>query len=153
MWFGIALMRTVFELDNATLYNYQNFATSEFRQVSLLRALTTARTIVSAVLKPPVAKILDVVGRGETYCAAVLLYVISYVLCASTKGYDQYAASYIVYCIGQTSMQILNQLIVADITSSRCRGLANALVNIPFMVIPWIAAFIADSALETVGWR
>lgn len=62
-------------------------------------------------------------------------------------------ATSIVYCVGQTSMQILNQLIVADITSSRWRGLANALVNIPFMVIPWIAAFIADSTLATVGWR
>lgn len=50
-------------------------------------------------------------------------------------------------------MQILNQLLVADITTARWRGLANSLVNIPFMVIPWIAAFIVDSALVTVGWR
>jgi MFS family permease len=50
-------------------------------------------------------------------------------------------------------MQILNQIIVADITNSRTRGLANGLVNLPFMVVPWIAAFIVDSALTTVGWR
>lgn len=50
-------------------------------------------------------------------------------------------------------MQILNQIIVADITSSRTRGLANGLVNLPFMIVPWIAAFIVDSALTTVGWR
>lgn len=50
-------------------------------------------------------------------------------------------------------MQILNQIIVADITSSATRGLANGLINLPFMIIPWIAAFIVDSALTTVGWR
>ncbi|GIZ43834.1 hypothetical protein CKM354_000704700 [Cercospora kikuchii] len=153
MWLGIGLMWTIFELDNATVYNYQNFATSEFQQVSLLGALSTAGTIVSAVLKPPVAKVSDIIGRAETYCFAVALYILSYVLCASSNEYNQYAASYIIYCIGQTSMQILNQLIVADITTSRWRGLANGLVNLPFMIIPWIAAFIADSALNTVGWR
>lgn len=49
MWVGIALMWTIFELDNATVYNFQNYAVSEFEQVSLLGALSTAGTIVSAV--------------------------------------------------------------------------------------------------------
>lgn len=44
-------------------------------------------------MKPPVAKISDIVGRAETYCAAVLLYILSYILCASTDNYDQYAGS------------------------------------------------------------
>lgn len=50
-------------------------------------------------------------------------------------------------------MQILNQVIVADITSSRWRGLANGLVNLPFMIIPWVSAFIVDGALANIGWR
>jgi hypothetical protein len=54
----------------------------------------------------------DILPRG----VAIIL---SYILCATARGYDQYAGSYIVYCIGQTSMQILNQLIVADITTSK----------------------------------
>lgn len=113
----------------------------------------TAGTIISAVLKPPIAKVSDVVGRAETYVAVVIFYIISYVLCASAKGFGQYAGGYIVYCIGQTGMQILNQIIVADITTSRWRGLANGLVNLPFMIIPWASAFIVDSALVTIGWR
>ena len=83
----------------------------------------------------------------------VILYIISYILASSSHAFDQYSASYIIYCIGQTGMQILNQVIVADITNSRTRGLANGLINLPFMIIPWIAAFIVDSALVTVGWR
>lgn len=79
------------------------------------------------------------VGRAETYCGVVLLYILSYILCASSRGFNQYAGGYFVYCIGQTSMQILNQLLVADITTARWRGLASSLVNIPnipFMVVP-----------------
>ncbi|KAF2217800.1 hypothetical protein CERZMDRAFT_92447 [Cercospora zeae-maydis SCOH1-5] len=79
--YSIGLMWTIFEFDNATMYNDPNFTTSEFRQVSLLGALSTAGTIVSAVLKPPVAKVPDIIGRTETYCFAV--------------------AFYIIYCVGQ----------------------------------------------------
>lgn len=78
----------------------------------------------------------------------LLLYILSYILCASAHRYDQYYGSDIVYCIGQTSMQILNQLIVADITSSRWHGLTKALVNTPFMVIPWI-----QPSLPTLLWQ
>ena len=113
----------------------------------------TAGTIVGAVLKPLVARISDVAGRAETYIATVVFYVISYILCASAKGFGQYTAGYVIYCIGQTGMQILNQIIVADITSSKWRGLADGLVNLPFMIIPWCSAFIVDSALPTIGWR
>ncbi len=141
------------ELDHATIYNYQNYAASEFEQIALLGALTTAGTIFSAVLKPPIAKISDVVGRAEIYIVVVIFYVISYILSASAKGFGQYSGGYIIYCIGQTGMQILNQIIVADITSSKWRGLANGLVNLPFMIIPWCSAFIVDSALTNIGWR
>jgi len=141
------------ELDHTTIYNYQNYAASEFGQIALLGALMTAGTIISAVLKPPIARISDVVGRAETYVAVVIFYIISYVLCASAKSFARYAGGYVIYCIGQTGMQILNQVIVADITSSRCRGLANGLVNLPFMIIPWASAFIVDSALANIGWR
>ena len=141
------------ELDHATIYNYQNYAASDFGEVALLGALTTAGTIISAVLKPPIARISEVAGRAETYIAVVLFYIVSYILCASAPSFALYAGGYVVYCIGQTGMQILNQVIVADITSSRWRGLANGLVNLPFMIIPWVSAFIVDSALLNIGWR
>lgn len=135
------------------IYNYQNYAASDFEQIALLGALMTAGTIVSAVLKPPIARISDVAGRAETYIAVVVFYIISYILCASAKSFAQYSGGYVIYCIGQTGMQILNQVIVADITSSRWRGLANGLVNLPFMIVPWISAVAVDSALANIGWR
>ncbi|KEF63827.1 uncharacterized protein A1O9_01805 [Exophiala aquamarina CBS 119918] len=153
MWIGQLANVQNSELDHATIYNYQNYAASDFRQIALLGALMTAGTIISAVLKPPIARISDVAGRAETYVAVVIFYIISYILCASAKSFAQYAGGYVIYCIGQTGMQILNQVIVADITSSRWRGLANGLVNLPFMIIPWVSAFIVDSVLANIGWR
>lgn len=47
----------------------------------------TAGTILSAVLKPPIARISDVAGRAETYVAVVIFYIISYILCASAQSF------------------------------------------------------------------
>jgi MFS family permease len=141
------------EMDHTVLYNCQNYAASDFGQIPSLGALQTAGTIIIAVMKPPIAKISDVAGRVETYICVVLLYIISYILCATAPSFEQYAGGYVIYSIGATGMQILNQIIVADITTSRWRGLANGLINLPFMIIPWISAFIVESALDTIGWR
>ncbi|KIW87772.1 uncharacterized protein Z519_11746 [Cladophialophora bantiana CBS 173.52] len=146
-------MWTVFKLDHATIYNYQIYAASDFEQIALSGHLMTVGTIVSAVLKPPLAQISDVIGPAETYIGVIVCYVISYALCVSARGFGQYIGGYIINNVGQTGMQILNQIIVADITSSRCRGLANGLVSLPFTIIPWFSAFIVDSALVHIGWR
>ena len=150
LWAGVVIMWTVFEFDNATTYNYQNIATSEFQSISSLGALSTGGTIVAAVMKPPWARLSDVIGRAETYAITVLMYIISYTMTASAQNFNTYSGGYIIYCLGQTGMQILNQIIVADITSSKWRALANQLTSLPFLYVPWIAAFIVDSALKTV---
>ena len=70
------MMMIIFELDNATLYNYQPYATSAFNKQSLLAALQTMGSVVTAAAKPPIAKLSDVIGRAEAYCICVTFYVI-----------------------------------------------------------------------------
>lgn len=60
------MLMLMYELDNATVYNYQNYASSSFNQLSKLASLGTAGTIIFAVVKPPIAKLSNVIGRGET---------------------------------------------------------------------------------------
>lgn len=70
------MMMIIFELDNATLYSYQPYATSAFNKQALLAALQTMQSVVTAAAKPPIAKLSDVIGRAETYCICVTFYVI-----------------------------------------------------------------------------
>lgn len=83
----------------------------------------------------------------------IIVYIVAYILCATSRSFGMFAGGFIVYSIGQTGLQVLGQVIVADITTSRARGLANGLVQLPFMIIPWLSAFIVDSALANIGWR
>ncbi|THU89621.1 MFS general substrate transporter [Dendrothele bispora CBS 962.96] len=153
LWMGLALMMIIFELDNSTVYNYQTFATSSFNQLSLLAAIQTCQTIVSAVMKPPIAKISDVIGRGETYIFTITCYLLSYFLCASSTTVNVYAGGAVFYAIGQTGTQVLDQIIISDISTARWRGFAIGISYFPFLITPWVSAFIVDSVVGGIGWR
>ena len=124
------------ELDNTTLYNYQNYAASAFNKVSALATIQTAATILFAVLKPPFAKISDVMGRGESYIFTISCYVLSYMLSASSSSFNVYAAGYVIHNIAQTGTNIMNDIIISDISSMRWRGFAISLSSSLFSSYP-----------------
>lgn len=85
----------VYELDNTTTYIYGHYILSSFNKLSIGAALSTAGTILFAVVKPPIAKLSNIIGRGETYCFTISCYVISYILFASAKSFGAYATGYV----------------------------------------------------------
>lgn len=140
------------ELDNSTVYVYQQYSTSSFNSLSLIASLSTAGTIVFAVIKPPIAKLSNIIGRGETYILTISCYLLSYILCASAKTINQYAAGYIFYCVGQSGTNIMNDIIISDISTARWRGLAIGISFFPFLITPWVAAYIVSSVVGGIGW-
>lgn len=147
------MMMIIYELDNSTVYVYNSYGTSAFDAVSLLSTLSTAGTILFAVIKPFIAKLSNIIGRGETYLITISCYVLAYILLASAKTINTYAAGYIIYVIGQSGTNIMNDIIISDISSARYRALAIGISFFPFLVIPWVSAYIVDSAVATIGWR
>lgn len=77
----------------------------------------------------------------------------SYILCATSKSINGFAAGYIFYCVGQSGTNIMNDIIISDITTARWRGLAIGGSFFPFLVVPWVAAFISESVVNGIGWR
>ncbi|PYH97613.1 siderochrome-iron transporter [Aspergillus ellipticus CBS 707.79] len=150
---GLAMMMVIYELDNSTVGTYRNFATSDFDALAELATLNTAASIISAVTKPPIAKVSDVLGRGEAYLFTVTCYVVSYILCASSKTFNTYAGGYVLYSVGQAGTSFLNATIVSDLSSMRWRGFAYNILYLPFLVMPWVSAFIVESVVHGIGWR
>ncbi|KAL3458284.1 putative transporter [Aspergillus heterothallicus] len=147
------MIMVIYELDNATVGTYRNFASSDFKQLGMLATLNTAASIISAVGKPPIAKLSDVLGRGEAYCISITFYILSYVLCASSQSFNTYAGGYVFYSLGQAGTSILNSTIVSDLSSMRWRGFVYNILYVPFLITPWISAFIVDSVVNGIGWR
>lgn len=108
-----------------------------------------------AVVKPPVAKLSDVIGRGQTYLLTIAFYILSYILMASAQSIGVYAVGTIFHSIGQSGTNLMNDITVSDITSARWRGLGIGLSFFPFLVMPWVSAYIVDSVVGAggIGWR
>ncbi|KAK7750184.1 hypothetical protein SLS62_007935 [Diatrype stigma] len=146
------------EIDNTTVYIYRNYAVSDFDSLSQLAALSTAGTIVFAAAKPPIAKLANVAGRGPTYALAIACYCLSYVLMAASRRFGTYAAGTVLYSVGQSGTNLLNDIVIADITTARQRALGIGLSFWPFLITPWTSALIVERVVAPgpdggIGWR
>jgi biotin transporter BioY len=63
------------------------------------------------------------------------------------------AGGIIVYAVGYTGLQLLTQIIIADITTLKWRGLVSGLVNSPFIINGFVGANIASAIVSRGSWR
>lgn len=146
-------MVTSSEIDNVTTSSYITYASSSFDQLSKVGTVTTAAGIVLAIVKPPVAKISDVLGRAEAYIFTITCYVLGYILCASSTTFNTYAGGYVFYSIGQGGTAMLDSVMVSDLSNMRWRGFSYNIIYLPFLVSPWVGASIVNSVVDGIGWR
>ncbi|OTA59694.1 siderochrome-iron transporter [Hypoxylon sp. EC38] len=142
-----------FEFDNSTIYTYFVYAQSNFNQIAALAAVKTAGGLCFAVLKPFVAKLSDVFGRGETYPVWLLFYVVAAILCAKAPNYESYAAGYMLHMFAQTGVNTMNDILAADVSTARQRGFAVQLQFLPYVFMPFTSAFVTEKVVNGIGWR
>lgn len=97
----------------------------------------------SAVIKPPVAKLSDAIGRTEAYVVAVLLFTVGYIQQAASNNVKTFASAQIFYSAGSTGVQVLQQIFVADTSNLLNRALFSTLPDIPFLWSPFAGPEIA----------
>ncbi|KAI9060414.1 drug:h+ antiporter [Trametes sanguinea] len=155
-WFlfvGIALASYIYSLDGQTTYSYLAFAASSFDKHGLISTIQVAQSIIIACGKPVIAKVADVSSRGTSYIVVLAFYVIGYIVIASANGVGALAAGIILYAIGYTGLQLLTQIIIADITTLKWRGLVSSLTSAPFIINAFIGSNVSTQVLEHSTWR
>ncbi|KAG6830481.1 hypothetical protein H0H92_000488 [Tricholoma furcatifolium] len=156
-WFlfiGLGLAAYIYSLDGQTTYTYLSYAASEFEDHTLISTIQVAQSMINpsnaflvAVGKPVIAKIADVTSRGIAYT------IVRYIVIASAKNIETVAGGIILYAIGYTGLQLLTQIIIADITTLKWRGLVSSLISLPFIVNAFIGANVSASIIAHAGWR
>jgi len=109
--------------------------------------------VVLSVVKPPMSKIADVFGRFEAFSLSVFIYTIGYTQQAAANSVGTYAAAQIFYSAGQTGLQILVQIFIADTSDLLNRALIVTLPDVPFLLNVWIGPPLADAILRDLNWR
>ncbi|KLO12475.1 drug:h+ antiporter [Schizopora paradoxa] len=153
LYISLGLASYIYSLDSSTTYAYLAFAASAFGQHSLIASIQVAQSIILAVGKPVIAKIADVASRGTAYIIVLFCYVIGYTVIASSQNVQTLGGGIIVYAIGYTGLQLLTQIIIADITTLKWRGLVSSLASMPFVLNGFIGPNISNAVLEHLGWR
>ncbi|KUL85345.1 hypothetical protein ZTR_07043 [Talaromyces verruculosus] len=141
------------EVDNVSTSSYITYASSSFNQLSKVATVTTATGIILAIVKPPIAKISDVLGRAEAYIFTTTCYVLGYILCASSTTFNTYAGGYVFYALGQGGTSLLDSVMVSDLSNMRWRGFSYNIIYLPFLITPWVGALIVDGVVDRIGWR
>ncbi|EKD18351.1 hypothetical protein MBM_03344 [Drepanopeziza brunnea f. sp. 'multigermtubi' MB_m1] len=150
---SIFLMAFTVSLEGQVVQSLSVFATSSFKSHSLISTVYVVQGVVNAVIKTPMAKVADVFGRLEAFSFSVFLYVIGYIQMAASSNVETYAAAQIFYAAGNTGLQILQQIFIADTSDLLNRALWSSLPDMPFLVTVWVGSIIGNDVLATTTWR
>jgi MFS family permease len=141
-----------YALDNSTTFNYDPYATSSFGKHSMISTLQIATSIISAVCRPILAKISDVSSRPATYVLVVLFYTVGYIIVASCTTISAFIVGQAFVAIGGAGVNIMNSIIVGDLSPLKWRGFIHGMLSFPFIINCWFAGLIVEDLLDT-NWR
>lgn len=148
------LIDTHSEIDNCTFGTYYAYALSDFRKTASSAALAVACNLAFSLMKPIWAKASDIFGRGEMYPISAILVVIGLVVAASAANFSAFAAGTVLRVIGLTCLNSMNTIVVADLTTTRQRGFGVNFQFFPYLVLPWVSAYIVSDVVSPggIGW-
>lgn len=154
---GIAMVAYLYGLDNNTMYAWQTAATTQFGDYPAYTAIAVVQGVLIAVGKFPIAKFADVFGRAQAYALSVFFWVIGFIVIAVSQTTRDVAGGTVLYAIGNTGVQIMQQIVVADYISTKWRGASIGLLSIPYVVnfaiAPRITAALAPFGVTSQKWR
>ncbi|GAA5924043.1 uncharacterized protein JCM15063_005532 [Sporobolomyces koalae] len=130
------------------------YATSSFQQHSSgLSALSVATSIIGSVALPFLSKLSDVFGRPHVYAVCMVLQVIGYVISLKSPTLAAYIIGSVFSQIGASGFDLLNTIILADLTPLKYRCLAMGLLSSPYLVTVWYTSEIVAALSTDDGWR
>ncbi|KAI1828217.1 MFS general substrate transporter [Xylaria intraflava] len=133
--------------------NLMPYVVSEFSSHSLIPTINIVSSVLSGVLKLPVAKIIDSWGRAQGFASMTLMAALGLLLMSLCQSVKTYAAAQVIYSTGISGFSYILDVIVADTSSMRNRSLAIAFNSVPFLVTTLAGPVLASKFTEDGLWR
>ncbi|KAL2812447.1 major facilitator superfamily domain-containing protein [Aspergillus cavernicola] len=132
--------------------NLGPYILSDFGEHSLVTLIGIVSQVMAAATYMPVAKIVNLWGRPFGFTLMISLATIGLIMMATCKDVQTYAASQVFYSVGFTGMIFSIDIITADTSTLRNRGLAYAFTSSPYMITAFAGPKIAERFHES-NWR
>jgi MFS transporter, SIT family, siderophore-iron:H+ symporter len=89
----------------------------------------------------------------ELILVSIFFYVIGTIIEASSDRVQTFAGGAVLYQIGYTSVLLLVEVVIGDITSLRSRLLFSYIPAFPFIINTWISGSVTSAVLGTTTWE
>jgi len=143
----------VYAFQSGILNNLVPFVTSEFDSHSQLSVIYIVADAMNAALYIPLSRILDTWGRAEGFLMMMILATLGMIMMAACHNLATFCAAYVFYSIGFGGMIFAVDVLTADMSKLKNRGLAYAFTSSPFMITAFAAPKAAESFYEDINWR
>ncbi|WWD20464.1 hypothetical protein CI109_104940 [Kwoniella shandongensis] len=132
--------------------NLTAYVTSGFEAHSLIPVISIVSGVMSAAAYMPIAKILNLWDRSIGFAIMATIATIGLILSATCTNIETYAASQVFYSVGFAGMIYCIDVITADTSSLRDRGLAYAFTSSPYIITAFAGPKASEGFYES-NWR
>ncbi|EXJ88098.1 hypothetical protein A1O1_05026 [Capronia coronata CBS 617.96] len=147
------LLYFVNAFQSSILSNLTPYVTSDFEEHSLLTVIYIVSNCMSAATYIPVAKLLDLWGRAEGFLVMVAFATLGLILMASCNSLSTFCAAQVFYSIGFGGMIYSIDVITADASKLKNRGLAYAFTSSPYMITAFAGSKASEGFYQDISWR
>lgn len=126
---------------------------SSFAAHSLVTTASIMSSIIGAVVKLPIAKMIDIWGRPQGYVVMILIATVGLILIAACDNVETYAAAQVFYWVGFNGIGYVLDVFVADTSALRNRALIFAFTTTPYIATTFAGPSVAQQFLDHSTWR
>ncbi|PSK36544.1 hypothetical protein C7M61_004017 [Candidozyma pseudohaemuli] len=148
----LLIIAWVYSLDASTTASYAVPATSSFNRHSMISSVNVASAIIGSVVQPFQAKFADITSRPLCFALSLAFYTVGVIIAAASSTIGAYVVGSVCTAVGSNGVSFVRDIIVADLTDLKWRGLVNALMTSPYIITVWFSGLIVDAILKR-NWR
>ncbi|PWY69776.1 putative MFS siderophore iron transporter [Aspergillus heteromorphus CBS 117.55] len=127
------------------------YVSSAWEAHSLLNTIYIVADAITAACYVPVGKMMDLWGRAEGFLFMTICATIGLIMMAACNNLATFCAAYVFYSLGFGGMTYCVDVITADASMLKSRGLAYAFTSSPYIITAFAGPKAADDALGANG--
>lgn len=148
----LLIIAWVYSLDSSTTSSYAVPATSSFNRHSMISSVNIASLTIGSVVQPFQAKFSDITSRPLCFAVSLGFYTMGVIVAAASSTIGAYVVGSVCTAVGSNGVSFVRDIIVADLTDLKWRGVANALMTSPYIITVWFSGLIVEAILNH-NWR
>ncbi|WPH00658.1 Hypothetical protein R9X50_00348800 [Acrodontium crateriforme] len=129
------------------------YVTSVWADHSILTVVNVVANAATAATYIPMSKIMDVWGRADGFLLMTAVSTLGLVLMAVSTNLPTYCAANVFYTVGLGGQTYCVDVITADSSKLKNRGLAYAFTSSPYIITAFAGPAAAQAFYDHVSWQ